>query len=293
MPALAAALEGERVRANRPLLQAALNRLEGLPPRPVEIHLLGGCLVQRGGDLLPAAAFYRPIVLRLLQYMALHKALHGSRSLNRDAILDDLWPDSDPESAYKSLRTVISRLRKALDPYMRPNGPQRYLVVDGDSYQFDPLGVVSVDVAQARRVISSAVGAGRDNPMPELPPILLETLENWAPLLPDLPYEEWLIGPRQTLHDLYADGCLLVARTLLAQGRPTLALPWAERVVEAAPWLEAGHQELIRAHSRIGETDRALHAYQEAVRALHQELAVAPSPETEWLVARLRRGESV
>lgn len=122
---------------------------------------------------------------------------------------------------------------------------------------------------------------------------LLTTLEQWEPLLPELPYEDWLLPARERLRTLYVDGCLYAARTLLMRGRHAEAAGWAERAVERASWLEEAYQLLMRAHARRGRRGRALKIFDDAVAALDRELAVEPSELTRWLVQRLRAGESI
>ncbi len=57
--------------------------------------------------------------------------------------------------------------------------------------------------------------------------------------------------------------------------------------------LTAGHPDLIRAHARLGEVNRAPKAYQYAAQSMREELGNLPGPQTEWLATRLPRGEAV
>jgi len=144
-----------------------------------------------------------------------------------------------------------------------------------------------------KAMVQDALEAAREQDIPPLPEDLLMALEGWEPLLPELPYEEWLLEPRKQLRELYIQGCLYVAQTLLIHGRPGQAIDWARRTIQAAPWLEEGYQALMRAYARQGQRVLALKAYNEAKEALKRELDVAPSPLTRWLAERLKRGEEV
>ncbi|MFN3331493.1 MAG: BTAD domain-containing putative transcriptional regulator, partial [Caldilinea sp.] len=68
---------------------------------------------------------------------------------------------------------------------------------------------------------------------------------------------------------------------------------WAERALARAPWLEEGYQALMRAHARLDQRSLALKRYADVVAALERELGAPPSPLTEWLAERLRRGEEI
>ena len=289
MPALAADMAAEDDPQAAAVLETALVHLESQPPPPLKVKLLGDFALWRAGQPIPNTAWHRPSVRRLFQYFALHRG----EPLSRDRILDDLWPHSEPRKAWASFRTVYSRLCPVLDPYMRPKSPPRYVAVEGAVYQFDPHGVVEVDVESFQTTVREALTGAQAHDIPPLPEDLLAALERWAPLLPELPYEEWLLESREQLHDLYVEGCLYVAQALLIHGRPDEAEGWALRTVEAAPWLEEGYQALMRAHARQGQRALALKVYDKAVEALRRELDVEPASLTQWLAERLRQGKGI
>lgn len=289
IPHLAGALASEREPAARQALEAALAHLESLPPPPLTLQLMGGFSLRRGETDVPPGAFHRPVVLRLLHYFALHRG----RPLARDRILEDLWPDAEPEKAYNTFRSVYSRLRAVLEPHMRPNGPNRYFAAEGDVYRFDPAGRVTVDAEQAQELVEGVLASAAAAAVPPLPEAFLQALSNWQPLLPELPYEEWLLMPRETLQETFVNGCVYAARAFLAHDRPAEAAGWAQQAVEAAPWLEEAYQSLMRAYARQGDRARALRVYQVACEALRRELNIAPSALTEWLAGRLQRGEPI
>jgi ATP/maltotriose-dependent transcriptional regulator MalT/DNA-binding SARP family transcriptional activator len=289
IPALAEALQREPDAAAAAALEAALTRLETLPPPFLEVQLLGDFAVQRDGRPIAPAVWPRPIVRRLFQYFALQR---GQR-LPRDRILDDLWPDTTPQSAWSTFRTVYSRLRSVLEPFLRPKAPSRYFMVEGDTYCFDPFQRVSVDVEQFERLVRTTLAQAGQHDLPPLNDDLLAALARWQPLLPDLPYEEWLIARREQLHTLYVEGCLYAAQAYLVHNELHQAMLWARQVIAEAPWLEEAYQILMRGHARLDERSLALKVYETAVAALERELGASPSRLTRWLAERLRRGEEI
>jgi DNA-binding SARP family transcriptional activator len=250
---------------------------------------MGEFALWRGGELTPAGAWFRPIVRKLFQYFALHRGA----PLARDRILEDLWPDVAPEQGWTAFRTAYSRLRQTLDPAMRAKGPARYFAVSGDTYRFDPQERVVVDVETFQEIVRRALRAAEEPETLAVSPELLDALAGWEALLPELPYEEWLLEARERLQTYYVDGCLAAANGLFGRGQPAEAARWARRALDAAPWLEQGYQLLMRAYARQGQRARALKTYQQAVSALARELEVEPSPLTQWLAARVQRGEDI
>jgi DNA-binding SARP family transcriptional activator len=277
MGSLSEAIAAEKDRATRRALEVALAQLETAPPPPLRIELIGGFVVRRGEQLIEE--FHRPIVARLLQYFAVHRG----RPLARDLILQALWPGTEPEKAWRTFRTVYSRLRNTLEPHMRNKGPNRYFALDGESYTFDPHGFVTVDVEQFRQALDA-------NLPPEQRAALLQ---RYGPVLPELGAVDWLLELRAQMQELYVTACLRLGEQLLARGDAAAAQQWAQRVIDTAPWLEAAYQLLMRAYARQNLRSRALRTYEEACVALQAELAVDPSPLTAWLYTRLQAGESI
>jgi len=287
MPLLQDALRRERHPAIRKALEGALQFLESLPPPPLEIQLLGRFEVRRKGELLTESVWPRPAVARLLQYFALHRR----QWLTRERILEDLWPEHDLEAAKEILRRLFSWLHHVLEPAMRPKGPFRYFDVKGDALRFDPHDVVEVDVERIEAEIRRALAT---RPMPrETWAALAKRLEEWPLLLPDRPYEAWLIPYQERWRALRTEAAQALAEDALILQELDAAIRWAERAVEDAPWLEEGYQVLMRAWARQGHRSRALWIYEQAVEALRRELQAAPSPLTRWLAERLHRGEPI
>ncbi|MCC9078133.1 hypothetical protein FKZ61_018705 [Litorilinea aerophila] len=288
IPTLLAASRRERNPQVRASLAQAVQQLQTLPPPPLTVTLMGQFSVLRGDTPIPPSAWPRPVVRRLFQYLVLHRG----QPLHRDRILEEFWPDTSPDRAWTTFRSVQSRLRQVLEPYT-DKGINRYLVLEEEVCCFDPLGVVHTDVERLTAIVQETLHAAQQAEVPPLPAEFLAALEGYAPLLPELAYEDWALRARVALADLFVDGCLHAAHAWLVRGQPGQAEGWARRVVAEAPWLEEGYELLIRALARQGHPDRALKAYEEAVAALRRELDAPPSEQLRWLARRLRQGEAV
>jgi ATP/maltotriose-dependent transcriptional regulator MalT/DNA-binding SARP family transcriptional activator len=289
IPVLLEALEKEGDAAVVAALETALVHLERQPPPQLAAQLLGTFAVRRNGQPLGEEVWPRPLVKKLFIYFCLHRG----EALPRDRILDALWPDDDPQAAATTFRTVHSRLRTVLEPHLRPKAPSRYFHVEGDVYTFDPANRVQIDVETFTSAVRTCLRSADRHDMPPLPPAFLDALRRWQPLLPALPYEEWLIALREQLNTLYVEGCLYAANACLIRGELREAGGWAQRALHQAPWLEEAYQILMRCHARLDERSLALKTYSDAVAALERELGAPPSPLTEWLAARLRQGEEI
>ena len=289
MPLLYAALKRERRAPVRVHLERALKRLEAQPPPRLRVRFFGGFRVWRGEAEIPADAWPRPAVVRLFQYLVVHR----SQPLTRDKIIADLWPDLPPEKAQQTLRRLLSWLRQVLEPHMRPKGPFRYLSISWDVYTFDPYDRVWVDAEHFEQVVRSTLRRAEQADVPPLPDELLTLLKAWKPPVSVAPYEDWWLRWAERWQQVYVDGCLYVAEARLVRREEGQAVEWADRALVVAPWAETAYQVKMRALARLGRRAEALATYEEARKALQQELNMPPSDLTEWLAERLRRGEDI
>ncbi|MBE2235922.1 MAG: HEAT repeat domain-containing protein [Anaerolinea sp.] len=289
LPALGAAAASEQEELVKAALVAAIVTLETGSPPPLRVQMLGGFRLWRGGKEVLPDAWSRPIVQRLFQYFALHRG----ELLARDRVLEELWPGASPDKAWATLRNVYSRLRSVLEPFAQSKGVNRYIVLDGSTYAVDPQDVMQVDVERFEQIVRQTLRDASTADIPPLPAEFLALLENYTPLLPEIPYEDWLLESRQRLADLYIDGALYAANALLIRSEPAQAERWARRALESAPWLEEAYAVLMRALARQGQRSAALRIYETAVAALKRELDAPPSPQTEWIAERLRQGKEI
>ncbi|GEM_PF-699223 len=289
MPPLYRALAQEEEPRVRRHVERALKHLEALPPPPLRVHFMGGFRVWRGGQEIDANAWQRPAVLRLFQYLVLHRG----EPLTRDHILEELWPNHAPQQAATTLRRLLSWLRQVLEPHMRPKGPLRYVAIAWDVYTFDPYGHVQVDVEIFERTVRRVLREGEGQAIPPLPQALIAALEDWVPPVGVAPYEEWWTRHAERVHSTYVDGCLYAANAHLVRHQEQQAIMWADRALEVAPWEETAYQVKMRALARLGRRAQALAVYEEARVALARELDAPPSELLEWLVERLRQNEAI
>lgn len=285
IPALMEALNTEQNKQAKTAISAALDQLEQLDAPPLEVRLMGQFQVLRAGQAISRSAWQRPAVERLFQYFALHQG----QMLHRDQLLEDLWPDGDPETTRASFRTMLSWMRRAIEPYLRPKTPARYLTITGESYCFGK-AAVHVDLLCFEQLMAKIL-AQPDNL--SINDSLLQALEAWQPLLPELPYEPWTLEPRERSRDHYVAGCMLLGQHYLDRRQLVQAADWATRVIKVAAWHEEAYQLLMRAQARQGQPTTALKTYTTLQRALQRELDAPPSELSEWLAERLRRGEAI
>jgi predicted ATPase/DNA-binding SARP family transcriptional activator len=203
--------------------------------------------------------------------------LHRGETLSSERLVDLLWGESAPPNSVKTLQAHVSRLRKEL--------PEGVLVTRGHGYelQVDP---DQVDSERFERLLDQGraeLAADRHEPALEA---LESALALWrgAPLA-DLAYEPFAQAEIARLEDLRVAATEQLIEAKLALGRHTEVIGDLERLVEDHPYRERLRAQLMLALYRADRQADALQAYQEARRALVEELGIEPGERLRELEA--------
>jgi DNA-binding SARP family transcriptional activator/tetratricopeptide (TPR) repeat protein len=245
-------------------------RADPAPAAAIAIESLGGFRLLRDGMPVPRSEWRSRKARDLLKILV---ARHG-RPVQRDALIEALWPGEDPLRCANRLSVALSTLRGVLDPGRR-FGADRFVASSGGAVALD-LEHVAVDLEAFLReaVEGLALREAGDARAHEL---LLAAEGAYAgDLLEEDLYEDWAVGAREDARDVY----VRVARCLAADAREAGdhdgAVRFLLRVLERDAYDEDAHLALATAYSeagRHGEARRAFRAY----RVRMDEIGVEPA----------------
>ena len=243
---------------------------EASPLSPLRVRLLGGFEVRLGSRLIDERSW----PLRKARSLVKLLALAERHRLPWERVVDVLWPELDPVAARNNLRQALHVARLVLAS--PPGEEHRYLVRRNGDLALSACDPAWIDVdafeSEARRA--------REFGDPAALTRALGLYE--GPLLPDAPYEEWVIPRREALHRTYLE---LLGELALAQehrGELRAAIETLERLVRDEPTCEPAHRSLMRLHAVTGERHLALRQYGQLQQAMH-DLGVEPSPASNAL----------
>jgi DNA-binding SARP family transcriptional activator len=243
----------------------------------LRVELLGGFRVTVGQDVVPAAAWRRSRAAALVKLLA----LSPRHRLQREEVMDLLWPELGAAAAAANLRKALHYARRAVDP---DDGGS--LISSAGDVLALPSQRLSVDVDAWRAAGANARRAGD-------PDVYAAAVELYGDgLLPDDRYEEWTLARRDELQAEFVT--LLEEQTALleARGEIEAALHAAGRLVDVDPLREQGHIVLIRLYALAGRRSEALRQYEQLRVLLESRLGVEPSPETQRLYEEVRAGQA-
>jgi DNA-binding SARP family transcriptional activator/pimeloyl-ACP methyl ester carboxylesterase len=221
----------------------------------VEVRVLGGFEVSVDGRRVSARAWQRRRASELVELLA----LAPRHRLQREQVIDALWPDLRPDAGAANLRKAAHYARAALgskEAVVLRQGqvtlwPDAELAVDAERFEAEGKLALSAGAAEACAAI-----AGRYT----------------GELLPDQRYEDWAGEPRRDVRALYLQ---LLRRAGL----------W-EQVVAEEPTDEPAHRALMHMYADAGNRFAAAEQYHRLGAALAG-LGLRPAEETQALYREL------
>jgi DNA-binding SARP family transcriptional activator len=226
----------------------------------MEFRLLGPLEVaERGRSLALGGVKQRSLLAILL--------LHANELVSSDRLIGELWGDTPPATAAKSIQVYVSRLRKEL-------GPRRVTTrAPGYVLHVDP---AELDLAHFERLVSEARRADPRSAADKL----RRALALWrGPPLADLAYESFAQTEIARLEELRLTALEARFDADLAAGDHATLVGELEASVAEHPFRERLRCQLMLALYRSARQADALHAYQAARRELAEELGLEPGDE--------------
>jgi DNA-binding SARP family transcriptional activator len=238
-----------------------LDRFLSVPPPPLRIITLGRFDVYCLGILIPNTAWRRQAgeLFRLL-------LVSSGRTLSREQIINNLWPDKAPSTTRLNFHQATSSLRRALEPDLPDKFPSRYLIVEE--------GQVSLYLPEGSQVDYEAFeGHVHAQEWDEA-----LHLYQGEPFVKDR-YHDWASWKREELIQLELKALLGSAYKDLVADNPDLALRHCLRVLKEEPWNEQAVLLGMEANLKMKNRPAALQLYDDLEACLRAEFDISPMTE--------------
>lgn len=212
---------------------------------------------------------------------------HGARGVVKDVLLEDLWPEADPEVAEKNFKVNLHRLRKSLEPALDKTFGSSYVHLKANLVSLDP-ELCQIDVEEFLALIKE--GEKREVQGEAKPAISLykEAVEGYGgDFLPEELYFPRVEAKRTVLRGAYLELLHRLAELYEKQGTSTRAIDCYKKAVNADPLDEPAYQRLMLLHAQRGSRSAALKVYQVCRQVLKKELNAEPDEVTTAIYRKL------
>jgi DNA-binding SARP family transcriptional activator len=246
----------------------------------MEFRLLGPLEVADGDGTVGLAEGRQRSVLVLL-------LLHRNEAVSSDRLIDALWGQHPPATAAKVLQNHVGQLRRALGDR---DGARLQTRGRGYAVRVD---VGELDVERFEQLVRAGSDAlARDDPAAAAAR-LRKALALWrGPALADVAYESFAQGEIARLEEQRLVALEQRIDADLALGQHASVIGELEALVAEHPLRERLRGQLMLALYRSGRQAQALEVFQEARRALVDELGVEPGPSLRELQAAILRQDA-
>lgn len=246
---------------------------------PLRLDLLGTFRLSQGDQ--PVTGLEHPRLQHLLAYLALHRA----GPITRQQIADRFWPDSSDSQALKNLRTLLTRLRRALPC------ADRFLMITAQTIEWRAAAPFTLDadafdlaVAQAAEAHAAGDFSG------EAQALSSAAAAYQGDLLPGC-YDDWILPLRERFHLACGDALERLVVLLEEHREYASALTYARQLLHHDPLRESAYQHLIRLQLALGNRTEALSTYRAWEAMLRREFGTGLPRATQALYENLFKAE--
>ncbi|GIQ68779.1 response regulator [Xylanibacillus composti] len=254
-----------------PVRQAADQALE----EPV-IQCFKRLVVYREGDNVRLPVKWRTAKARELFALLLH---HKGSWMDKDYLLETLWPEQDPEKAMTYLHTSVSQSRKLI----RDGFPGSSLDFSLGSYRLN-LDSRQTDVDEFLQLASLVKSVNSEQER--------GACERMIALYKGDYLEEhdygWAKPKRDQLVQLYTQAVIATAKYETHTGRARLALSRLLPLQQKEPYSDELCRAMMEAYAYLGDSHALRQHYEEFSALLASELGVRPHERTETCYQQLR-----
>ena len=199
--------------------------------------------------------------------------VHANETLSADQLIEELWGETPPATANKTLQVHVSRLRKTLAD---GNGKDEILLTRAHGYQLN-VEPERVDAHRFEQLVAEgrrALAAGQDA---RAAATLERALAMWRGVpLGDLAYEPFAARESDRLAELRIGAIEELLDAKLALGRHAEVVAEIDALIAEHPYRERLRAQKMLALYRSDRQADALQVYQDARVRLVMDLGIEP-----------------
>jgi DNA-binding SARP family transcriptional activator/streptogramin lyase len=201
--------------------------------------------------------------------------LHPNEAVSSERLIDELWGERPPATAPKVLQTYVSQLRRIVGADAILTRPPGYLLrVDEQA----------LDATRFRGLVAEGRGLATRGNHEAASARYRDALALWrGPALAGVVFESFARNELERLEEERVGATIDLIDSELALGQHEEVVPELETLVRRHPLRERLRAQLMLALYRCGRQADALAAYQDARRALVDELGLEPGRELQEL----------
>ena len=250
----------------------------------VWLYLLGGVRLVSRGRLLGVRSGGKT------EALLVHLGLAGIRGVPRTALLQAIWPDTEPALAGQALNSLVHGLKQLLGDALRGAEP---VVPAAGQYRLNAAAGVAVDVDQFQALVAEGERLFRARETSAATTAYERAARVYGGDLSLVAGKSGRVAlERERLRATHRRVLIRLADEAFTRGAFDSALAYALALLEHDPCREDAHRLVMRCYVRLGERSEAMRHYATARYILRTELDAEPEPATTALFEQVRLNPS-
>lgn len=275
---------------DRLLVAHNLSNAQTHPGFTLQAQTLGPFRTWRGSEPVPAQEWHRVKARHLFQLLLIHRGNY----LQKEQILDRLWPDMPARSAEKHFKVALNMMQSVIEPNRPPRAPSFFVRRREGCYGLMPGESLLTDCDRFEQNIEQGRQAQEAGDLMLAIKHYRQAVDLYrGDFLEQSLYEDWTIEERERLLGLYLRTAERLARLHLQNGQPAEAIALCKAILSRDDCWEAAYRLLMVAYQRRGNRPQALRTFEHCTQVLKESLDVPPMEQTVKLHERILYHRSV
>ena len=274
--------EGARAQA-----RTLLRRIQSRQAPTIYIKVLGGFEVRLDGKILETESWGGTMAQKLLKVMV----AMGPRSVNKEAMIDALWPEAAPAAAERNFKTALHRLRRTLEPDLNPDLGSTYVSLTQNTLNLSDL--VDLDMERFERLMETIHLLPHDSPQVRVIAACEAAIQAYGGpfLFGDI--HPVLVEQRRTeLQEKYIKILWRKAEAHDSRGHYRKASDCLKLALQADSINEETCRRLMRLYAAYGRSNEAVKVYMDLYKTLQDQFDVEPEKLTKSVIEKIKETSS-
>lgn len=264
--------------------KAAVNILRSLPPLPLTVQTLGTFMLKIGERQVQPGDWKRKMAISIFLYFLIHK----DKPVTLEKLIDVFMPDRDPERAAAHIQTLVSSLRRILEPGIPPKRMSKYIKSEKGIYVFMLPGNSHVDAFEFDRLLSAGRYYKKKGDHYKAFNTCKEAYDLYnGDFLSGFPYYEWAESYRRRYSEQYDKLLFELAGQYLLRRQYTGCENLLQTLLSRDPLEEQAYLLLMQCRAARGNRPKAVKTYLQCRDILQKELNISPGNDLYQLYRNL------
>ena len=209
----------------------------------------------------------------------------GQNLVHRDKIIQQFWPDHDPDCAKNNLNVAICNLRRYLEQFTR----EEVICFQNGYFFLNQHLLIQRDIDNFLQAYQQGRAADSRGQAQVAAKWFQTAAQLGSEFLEEFMQEDWTRQPREEFTEkLFHAQDKLSSHQIKCKSYET-ALTTLRHMLYKDDCLESVHNKIMNCYLALGKNEKAVRQYQDCERILLEKLKMRPTAETETLYHAARR----